>query len=88
MLRRGLSIILALSLIVSLFIMKPDVTHAYAAKDYSYITASANSKMVKASGTNGITADSTANNTTVADAESFLIVDGKDAMEIWMAQSI
>ncbi|NOU98723.1 Ig-like domain-containing protein [Paenibacillus planticolens] len=79
MLRRGLSIILVLSLVVSLFMTMPDVSHAYVAKDYSSITASANSKMVKASGTNGITADSTANNTTAADAESFLIVDGKDS---------
>lgn len=77
--KRGLPAILAVSLFVSLFMVPPNVTKAYVAKDYSYITASANSKIVKASGTSGITADSTTNSTTAADAESFLILDGKDA---------
>ncbi|WEK55042.1 MAG: Ig-like domain-containing protein [Candidatus Cohnella colombiensis] len=78
MLKRSLASILALTLFVSLFIISPNVTNAYVAKDNSYIIAMGNSKMIKASGTNGIIADSAATSATAGNPESFLIVEGKD----------
>ncbi|RKP54471.1 hypothetical protein D7Z26_14080, partial [Cohnella endophytica] len=71
MLKKVLSGILALSLFVSPFMIPPSVTHAYVAKDYSYLTAAVNSKIVTSDGKK-----LTASSLVAGEAESFLMVNG------------
>lgn len=79
-----LSVFFAFAMLVSLLV-SPGISNAEVAPGYSYLIASANSKIVSAA--NSTTTPLVAASTTASDAESFKIVNNADGTVSFLAKS-